>query len=273
MLQNASSVMKAFASVRFLKFIEHRYELIISSFLQTISKLQFNETINALLSVKYLNIFSYTWNHEQRTYGAVIQDSPRWCCLLCACHKPYIWIKRLHLIFFLFSFTMEDSSFVASNIPSPCVAHAAWMYHFREVILCKLIKFATSNVLNASIKKIMFKMLRMICNVYSKFHFLTKLYFFLSISISLLGRSCLLAMTTTGTPLILLLFKNPKSFSRDSNILSLSLLSTTYTHPAVKKYCLRLLYLNMELYPPPLFFFTKKKKNIKVQDLCNGNSY
>lgn len=111
-------------------------------------------------------------------------------------------------------------------------------------------------------KKIIFKMLRMICNVYSKFHFLTKLYFFLSISISLLGRSCLLAMTTTGTPLISSLFKNPKSFSRDSNILSLSLLSTTYTNPAVKKYCLRLLYLNMDLYPPPSSFFFYKKKRI-----------
>lgn len=77
MLQNASSVMKSFASVRFLKFIEHRYEFIILHFLQTISKLQFNETIDALMSVKYQNIFSYTWNHEQRTYGAVIQDSPR----------------------------------------------------------------------------------------------------------------------------------------------------------------------------------------------------
>lgn len=41
------------------------------------SKLPFNETNDALMSVKYYNKFLRKRNHEQRTYGAVTQDSPR----------------------------------------------------------------------------------------------------------------------------------------------------------------------------------------------------
>lgn len=41
-------------------------------------------------------------------------------------------------------------SLKASKIPSPVVAHAAWMYHFRDVSLRKVIKSATSEVFSAS---------------------------------------------------------------------------------------------------------------------------
>lgn len=40
---------------------------------------------------------------------------------------------------------------MASKIPSPVVAHAAWMYHFRDVSFRKVIKSATSDGFNASI--------------------------------------------------------------------------------------------------------------------------
>lgn len=41
-------------------------------------------------------------------------------------------------------------SLIASKIPSPVVAHAAWMYHFRDVSLRKVIKSATSEGFSAS---------------------------------------------------------------------------------------------------------------------------
>lgn len=90
---------------------------------------------------------------------------------------------------------MEDSSFMASKI-LPHVLHM----QPECAIFVKSSCVSSSDLplqmyLMHLSKKIIFKILRMIRNVYSKFHFLTKLYFFLSISISLLGRCCLLSMT------------------------------------------------------------------------------
>lgn len=47
----------------------------------------------------------------------------------------------------------------------------------------------------------------------------------------LLGKSCLFATTTTGTPVISELHRTLKSSFRDSSILSLSLQSTIYIRP------------------------------------------